>query len=103
MGNNISIKIIISGTFKGILNFTLSSLKDDLLLNVGGLLTLMGILTLCVPSLPFTFRIETFSGLVLLVHLLKATCSLFMPKLITVGAFLLKVCATICKVTRLPA
>jgi hypothetical protein len=102
MRNNISIKIIIFGTFEGILNFALSSLKDDLL-DVGSLLTLMGILVLCAPSLPSASGIETFSRLVLLVYLLKVACSLFMPKLITVGAFLLEVYAIVCEVTRLPA
>ena len=105
IGRDISIEIVIFGTFEGILDFALGSLKDYFLhlLDISSFLTLVGFLALCAPSLPPASGIETFSGLVLLVHLLKATCSLFMPKLITIGAFLLEACAIIREVARLPA
>jgi hypothetical protein len=97
--NNISVKIIVFLTINEGFVIEFSGLKDNFLLNVGGLLALMGILPLSVPSFPSVSRIRAFSRLVLLVYLFKATCRLIMPKCVTVGALPLKVCAVIHEVT----
>jgi hypothetical protein len=75
IGRNISIKIVIFSTFEGILNFALSSLKDYFLhlLNMSSFFTLMGFLSLHLPSLPSASEIEAFSRLKFLGHLLKMT------------------------------
>jgi hypothetical protein len=98
IGNDISIKIVVFCTFKGIFDFTLGGLKDYFLhlLNMSSFFTLVGFLLLYLPSLPSVSGIEAFSRLKFLVYFLEAAFGFFMPNNVTVGTPLCKAWAIIC-------
>jgi hypothetical protein len=102
IGNDISIEIVVFCTFKGIFNFALGGLKDYFLhlLNMSSFFTLVGFLSLHPPLLPSASRVEAFSSLKLLVHLLEMAFGFFMPNDVTVDAPLHKAWAIICIVAR---
>ena len=94
--NNISVEIIVFLTINEGFVIEFSGLKDDFLLDVSGLLALMGILFPETPSLSSTSGLEDFSRLVFLVYFLEAAFGFFMPNDVTVGTPLRKVWAIIC-------
>jgi hypothetical protein len=102
IGIDISIKIVVFCTFKGIFDFALSGLEDHFLhlLDISGFFALVGFLSLHLPSLPSVSRIEAFSRLEFLGHLLKATFRFFMPNYVTVGAPFHKAWAIVYEVAR---
>jgi hypothetical protein len=74
IGNNISIKVIILLTITEGIFDNLSGLKYDLLLNMSGLLALVGRLVPKMPSLPSASRVGAVSGLALSGYLFIEAC-----------------------------
>ena len=74
IGNNISIKVIILLTITEGIFDNLSGLKYDLLLNMSGLLTLVGRLVPKTPLLPSKSGVGAVSGLVLSGYLFIEAC-----------------------------